>query len=283
MLDAYGWQGRAGRIERVTTFFWHEARMRFPARRTVLLGLALTAAACQPKPRSTLARIQADKTLRIGLEGTYPPFNFQDAQGQLTGFEVDFAKALAAKMGAKADFKPSPFAGLLGALESRRIDVVVNQVTITPERAAKYDFSRPYTVSGIQIIARKDQMGLNGPADLAGQKVGVGLGTNYEQWLRANVPTAVVRTYDDDPTKYQDLKAGRIDAVLNDRLVAAAFVKTSPDLKASGPPFAPQAAGVAMLKDPTLKAAIDQAIDALRADGTLTALSRKWFGLDATR
>jgi cystine transport system substrate-binding protein len=97
------------------------------------------------------------------------------------------------------------------------------------------------------------------------------------------VPTAVVRTYDDDPTKYQDLKAGRIDAVLNDRLVAADFVKTSPDFVASGPPFASQGMGVAMLRDPALKVTIDEAIDALRANGQLAAISTKWFGQDVTK
>lgn len=261
--------------------------MRFPARRAVLSGLGLALiAACGPKPKAGAAgweRIKASGTLRVGLEGTYPPFNFQDKSGQLAGFEVDFAKALAAQLGLKPEFSPAPFAGLLGALESGRVDVVINQITITPERQAKYDFSEPYTVSGIQIIKLKDKPGLERPEDLIGKKVGVGLGTNYEQWVRANVPRADVRTYDDDPTKYQDLRAGRIDAVLNDRLVAADFVKSSPEFVASGPPFAAQGAGVAMKKDPGLKVVIDQAINALRASGKLAAISQQWFGADVTR
>lgn len=261
--------------------------MRFPARRAVVSGLGLALlAACGKKPEAGAngwERIKASGTLRIGLEGTYPPFNFQGADGQLTGFEVDFAKALAAQLGLKPEFRPAPFAGLLGALESGRVDVVINQITITPDRKAKYDFSEPYTISGIQIITLKAKPGPSNPDELAGKKVGVGLGTNYEQWLRANVPTADVRTYDDDPTKYQDLKAGRIDAVLNDRLVAADFVKTSPEFVASGPPFAAQGAGVAMKKDAALKVIIDQAIDALRASGKLSALSQQWFGMDVTR
>lgn len=261
--------------------------MRFPARRAVLSGLGLALiAACAKKPEAGASgweRIKASGTLRIGLEGTYPPFNYQGPDGQLAGFEVDFAKALAAQLGLKPDFRPAPFAGLLGALESGRVDVVINQITITPDRQAKYDLSEPYTVSGIQIITLKSRTDLQRPEDLAGKKVGVGLGTNYEQWIRANVPSADVRTYDDDPTKYQDLKAGRIDAVLNDRLVAADFLKTSPDFVASGPPFAAQGAGVAMKKDPGLKVVIDQAIDALRASGKLTALSQQWFGADVTR
>jgi len=262
--------------------------MRFPARRAVLsgLGVSLLAAACAKKPEAGASgwdRIKASGALRIGLEGTYPPFNFQDKDGELAGFEVDFAKALAAQLGLRPEFRPAPFAGLLGSLESGRVDVVINQITITPDRQAKYDFSEPYTVSGIQIITLKGKTGLTKPEDLAGKKVGVGLGTNYEQWIRANVPSADVRTYDDDPTKYQDLKAGRTDAVLNDRLVAADFVKTSPDFAASGPPFAAQGAGVAMKKDPGLKIVIDQAIDALRKNGDLSSISQQWFGMDVTR
>jgi cystine transport system substrate-binding protein len=261
--------------------------MRFPARRAVLSGLGVSLlAACAKKPEAGASgwdRIKASGTLRIGLEGTYPPFNFQDKSGELAGFEIDFAKALAAQLGLRPEFHPAPFAGLLGSLESGRVDVVINQITITPDRQAKYDFSEPYTVSGIQIITLKGKTGLTRPEHLAGKKVGVGLGTNYEQWIRANVPTADVRTYDDDPTKYQDLKAGRTDAVLNDRLVAADFVKTSPDFVASGPPFAAQGAGVAMKKDPGLKIVIDQAIDALRKSGRLTAISQQWFGMDVTR
>jgi cystine transport system substrate-binding protein len=261
--------------------------MRFPARRAVISGLGLALlAACGKKPQageSAWDRIKASGTLRIGLEGTYPPFNFQDKSGQLAGFEVDFAKALAKQLGLKPDFRPAPFAGLLGALESGRVDVVINQITITPDRQAKYDFSEPYTISGIQIIALRGKPAPTRPEELAGKKVGVGLGTNYEQWIRANVPTADVRTYDDDPTKYQDLKAGRIDAVLNDRLVAADFIKTSPEYIASGMPFAAQGAGVAMKKDHGLKVVIDQAINALRADGQLSQISQTWFGMDVTR
>lgn len=258
--------------------------MPLPLRRSVLLGLiAASVTACQRNPAGALERIRQTKVLRVGLEGTYPPFNFEDAKGKLVGFDVAFSEALAKRLGAQAQFEPAPFAGLLGALASGRIDVVVNQITMTPARTAKYGFSQPYTVSGIQIIVMKDRTDISGPANLAGKTVGVGLGTNYESWLRANVPGAVVRTYDDDPTKYADLKARRIDAVLNDRLVAADFIKRSGEpFKAAGPAFAPQMQGVAFNPDPELKAAIDKAIDAMRADGTLAALSNTWFGLDAT-
>jgi len=258
-----------------------------PPRRSALLALcALGLAACQPaaKTDSALERIRGDKVLKVGIEGTYPPFSFQDEGGALTGFDVEFARALAKRLGVEASFQPAPFAGLLGAVASGRTDVVINQITMTPERQAAFGFSQPYTVSGLQIIVLKDRADISTPADLVGKKVGVGLGTNYESWMRANQPGATIRTYDDDPTKYADLKAGRIDAVINDRLVAADFIKRSGEpFKAAGPAFSQQKQGVAFVKNDKLKAAIDAAIAAMRADGELLALSNKWFGLDATQ
>src|SRR5690606_838226 len=161
---------------------------------------------------------------------------------------------------------------------------VINQVTITDERRQKYDFSTPYTVSGIQALVRKDQPAFAKPEDLAGKRVGVGLGTNYEQWLRDNVPDAVVRTYDDDPTRARDLRAGRVGAILSDRLAAFALRRqTRGALGLSGEPFGRQGAGVAMRKgDAELLAAINGAIDRLRSNGTLAELSKKWFDADVT-
>ncbi|UVE17999.1 cystine ABC transporter substrate-binding protein [Pseudomonas sp. LS44] len=247
----------------------------------LLLGLASGASAAD-----LLDAIKANGSIKVGLEGTYPPFNYQDEKGQLSGFEVDFANALAKELGVKAEFQPTKWDGILAALESKRLDVVINQVTISEERQKKYDFSTPYTVSGIQALTRKDTAAsITGAQSLAGKKVGVGLGTNYEQWLKDNVPDAVIKTYDDDPTKFQDLRVGRIDAILVDRLAAFEMVsKTGDQLALAGQAFSRQEAGVALRKgNPALLAAINQAIAKLRADGTLTQLSEKWFKADVTQ
>lgn len=233
-----------------------------------------------------LKKVKDRGTLIVGLEGTYPPFSFQGEDGKLTGFEVDFADALAQHMGVKAKLQPTKWDGMLASLESKRIDVVINQVTISPERQKKYDFSTPYTVSGIQALVKKGaESSITKPEDLKGKKVGVGLGTNYEQWLRANVPGVDVHTYDDDPTKYQDLRVGRINAILVDRLAALDLVKKTGDtLAVAGAPFSRQESGVAIRKDnPELLAAINTAIAEMQKDGSLAKISEKWFGADVTK
>jgi cystine transport system substrate-binding protein len=186
----------------------------------------------------------------------------------------------------RVQLQATPWAGILAALESKRLDVVINQVTISDERKNKYDFSTPYTVSGIQaLVKKKDADHFKAAKDLSDHKVGVGLGTNYEQWLKANVPGATVKTYDDDPTKIQDLLEGRLDAILIDRLAALEMVtKTKGTLAVSGPAFSRLEAGVAMRKgEPELLAAVNKAIEKMRADGTLAALSKKYFQADVTK
>ena len=234
-----------------------------------------------------LQTIKDKGVINIGLEGTYPPFSFVDADGKLTGFEVELSEALAKQLGVKAKVQPTKWDGILAALESKRLDVVVNQVTISEERKKKYDFSKPYTVSGIQALILKKkaaELNINAAADLAGKKVGVGLGTNYEQWVKQDVPKADVRTYEDDPSKFADLRNGRIDAILIDRLAALEYAKKAKDTVAAGEAFSRQEAGIALRKgEPELLAAVNKAIDKLRADGTLKKLSEKYFSADVTK
>ena len=250
-----------------------------------LVGLALMLLAALPAAADTFAAIKQRGVLRIGCEGTYSPFCYQDEQGNLVGFDVDIAKAVAVKMGLKPEFTPSKWEGILAALDSSRFDAVFNQVTISDDRKKAYEFSQPYTYSGLQILVRKDKAtDIKGPDDLAGKKVGVLLGTNHEQYLREHTPKADVRTYEDDASRNQDLLVGRIDAILNDRLIVGSVEKIyGGQIVSTGGLLSDTRQAAAVKKGNTeLVAAIDQALAALTADGTMKAISEKWFSRDVT-
>ncbi len=250
-----------------------------------LMGLLLLLLAALPASADSLAAIKQRGTLRIGCEGTYSPFCYQDEQGTLVGFDVDVARAVADKIGLKAQFLPSKWEGILAALDSGRFDVVANQVTISEERKKVYDFSEPYTYSGLQILVRKDRVkDIKGPDDLAGKKVGVLLGTNHEQWLKEHAPKAEISTYDEDATRNQDLLVGRIDAILNDRLIVGSVEKIyGGTIVPAGGLLSETRQAMAIKKgDPELVAAINQALAALSADGTMKKISEKWFSTDVT-
>jgi cystine transport system substrate-binding protein len=250
-----------------------------------LFGLVLALLTALPAGAGDLAAVKQHGVLRIGCEGTYSPFCYQDEQGNLVGFDVDVAKAVAGKIGVKPEFTPSKWEGILAALNSDRFDAVFNQVTISDERKKAYEFSQPYTYSGLQILVRKDRVkDIKSPDDLAGKKVGVLLGTNHEQWLRDHTPKADIRTYEDDASRNQDLLVGRIDAILNDRLIVGSVEKIyGGQILATGPMVSDTRQAAAVKKgNKDLVAAIDKALADLTADGTMKTISEKWFSADVT-
>ena len=112
-----------------------------------------------------------DRGLVIGTEGTYRPFSFHDsATNKLTGYDVEVAQAVGKKLGVKVSFQETQWDGIFAALDAKRFDVIANQVSITPERQAKYSFSEPYTVSPGVIVTRTDDTDIKSFADLKGKK-----------------------------------------------------------------------------------------------------------------
>jgi cystine transport system substrate-binding protein len=262
------------------------SRLRYLVTLGAALAVCASSVGASAADQSALAQVKQRGTLRIALEGTFPPFDYQDKSGKLVGFEVDLGDALTKRLGVKPEYMPTKWDGILAGLDAGRYDVIMNQVTITPERVKKYDFSQPYTISGQQLIVRKgEETKISKPTDLAGKAVGVGLGTVYETWLRKNVPQANVKTYDDDPTKYQDLRVGRTDAVVADRLVSGYLIKNSDgQIVASGEPFAKESQGIAVRKgNADLVAALNKALDDMHRDGTFKQISEKWFGADVSK
>jgi cystine transport system substrate-binding protein len=206
---------------------------------TLLTTLALVLTACKTDTASTSTPTTTTPTttttadapptlqegvLTIAMEGTYPPFTFRDEGGELTGFDVDVARAIAGKLGLQTEFVLTEWSGILGGLQADKYDVIVNQVGITPERQESIGLSEPYAYSQPQIIVpQKGNFTPETLADLKGRRVGVGLGSNFEQQLRDAGGIEVV-TYPGAPEYLADLAAGRIDAAYNDRLLVGYLI-----------------------------------------------------------
>jgi cystine transport system substrate-binding protein len=232
-----------------------------------------------------LDTVKARGTLQVALEGTYPPFDSKNTQGELVGFDVDVAKAVAAKLGLKPVFITTEWSGIIAGLKAGKFDVIVNQVGITPQRLESLDFSPPYTYSVAQLIQRKnDTRAFKSLDDLKGHQLGVSLGSNYNDMAKA-VPGIAVRTYPGAAEELSDVASGRIDAALNDRLTLAYLLKTAPlPLRAGASVGDPTQMGIPFRKDnPKFAKALSDAIVALKQDGTLTRISQKWFGIDVSK
>lgn len=245
----------------------------------VQLGFAGTALA-----ESDLAKIQSAGVFKIGTEGTYPPFTYHDASGALTGFDVDIGREIAKRLKVKPEFVEGKWDGLIAGLDAKRYEAVINQVSITPERQAKYDFSTPYIASKAVLIVRDDNKTIKSFDDLKGKKSAHTLTSNYAQLARG-YGADVVGT--DGFNQSVDLVAsGRADATINDNLSFLDFKKHKPDapVKIVATRSDAEEIGIVIRKgDTDLKAAIDKALAEIKSDGTYQRISQKYFGADVSQ
>jgi cystine transport system substrate-binding protein len=231
-----------------------------------------------------LAKIKSSGAFRVGTEGTYPPFTYHDSTGALVGFDVDFAKELANRLGVKIEFVEGKWDGLIAGLDANRYDAVVNQVSITEARRQKYDFSEPYIVAKAALIVRDDEKDIKSFADLKGKKSAQTITSNWAQLVKDNGGTVVG---DEGFNQSVDLLlAGRLDATVNDNLSFLDFKAKKPEAKiriAATRDGADKVGVIVRKGNPELLAAIDKAYAEAKADGTLGRISLKYFGEDVTK
>jgi cystine transport system substrate-binding protein len=258
------------------------------SRRLWLVGASAVAMfVCTPSGAADLlAVVKARGTVRVAMEGSYPPFSFLDAKtGQMTGYDADVARLLATRLGVHLDIVTTEWADIFDHLTEGRYDMIVSQVSVTRQRQQIVDFSIPYTYSRPQLILRSnDAAAYTGLADLKGKTIGVARATIYEAQARA-APGVRVRSYPAAPETLQDLAFGRIDAALNDSLMVTYLVHHATLPIKAGPLVGPgvQAAIAFRKGNPELKAAADAALRRAQADGSLAQLAYRWFGTDVSR
>ncbi len=221
---------------------------------------------------------QAEK-IRIGTEGAYPPFNMIDKSGEVTGFDIDIAKALCAKMKADCTFVTQDWDGIIPGLLARKYDAIVASMSITEERKQAVDFTDRYYSNSLAIIAKQGS-GLDA-AKLAGKSVGAQRATIAAQWIEGNLTGSSAKLYDTQENAYLDLASGRIDALITDMLPGYDWLQ-SPQGK--GFEFVgdkidiDDQIGIAVRKkDGKLRERLNKAIRDIRADGTYERINSKYF------
>jgi cystine transport system substrate-binding protein len=232
---------------------------------------------------SSDAGTSAKEPLKVGTEGTYSPFTFHDpTSNTLTGYDVEVMQAVGAKLGRKVEFSETTFDAIFAGLESRRYDVVANQISITPERQAKYSFSKPYTVSTGVVVTRADDTSVSSASDVRGKTSAQSATSNFAD--QAKQAGAKVEAVEGFTQAVALLKQKRVDITINDKLAVLDYLKTSNDkgVRIAAEIGDKSTQGLAFRKGDAVATEVDGALEQLRADGTLAKISQKWFGEDVS-
>ncbi|OKY52853.1 basic amino acid ABC transporter substrate-binding protein [Megasphaera cerevisiae] len=227
------------------------------------------------------AAANADKTLIVGMEPTFPPFEFTE-DDKYVGFDIDYAQAICDKMGVKMEIKSMGFDALIPALKSGQIDMIASGMDATPERAKQVAFTNTYFHDGYSVVVRKDNNTIHGFDDLSGHIAGSQVGTKGVDLAQSH--GAEVKQYDANSQGWMELNSGTCDAVVINTSVALYYLKQGgdKDLKIAGEPqLAPDGIAMAVSKDkPEQLEKVNSAIQELKSDGTYAALYKKWFGVE---
>lgn len=226
-----------------------------------------------------LAEIQEEGTLVVGTEGTYPPFTFHDASGELTGFDVEIAREIAERLGVEAEFLETQWDAMFAGLDAERFDMVANQVGINDERKESYDFSDPYITSTAVLIVAEDNDEIQSFDDLEGKLSAQSLTSNYAEM--ATSYGAELEGVEGFNQAIELLNSGRVDATINDNLTVLDFQQQRPDASIKVVDESGDAAQSGLLfrqGNETLVEAANEALAEMIEDGTYEEISNKWFG-----
>lgn len=247
-------------------------------RRHLLLLSALALTGCGD--RKPAAAGGGGQTLRVGMDLTYPPFEFTDSQGNPDGVGARMAEALAADLGRPLKIVPMSFAGLLGALETGSVDCVISSMTASDERRKTFDFSDPYAWTAISMLVQKESP-VQKWEDLKepGRKVAVKKGTTAETWARGLLPDNQIIVFEPETACVEEVKSGRAAAFVYDQLSILNFHKANPDTtRALLQPIREESWAVAIRKgDTELAGKVNAFIAKFRKEGGFEKLALRYL------
>ena len=251
-----------------------------------LLALILAVCPALADGEDQLAAIKAKGEIVVATEGAWAPWTYHDEQGNLVGFDVEVAKAIADKLGVTATFAETEWDGIFAGLDAGRYDIAANGVEVTDERAEKYNFTTPYGYIRTALIVRGDNDDITSFEDLAGKHTANSIASTYMTLAESYGATAVgVDTLDQT---IQMVLSGRADATLNAEVSFYDYMAVHPDANIKVVALTDDASRVSIPvrkeeKSASLLEAINQAIAELDEEGELSRISEKYFGKDITK
>ncbi|MDR1930918.1 MAG: ABC transporter substrate-binding protein [Treponema sp.] len=267
----------------------------FWAYKTVLavpVILALMFAACQPKEEYTAEEQAPSLTmspgfLAVGMEIGYPPMEYFSEDGTPAGFDVELAKAIASKMGVAVEFVDTAWDGIFAGVDTQKYDCIISSVTYTEERAANFNFTKPYVANSQLLVVRQDSaVKPKGLEDVAGLRLTYQAETTSDtlatEWIESTGTKIEVFEYDKVMNCFDELSLNRVDVILVDSVVAAEY------LSRPGNPYEitaevsnDEVLAICLKKgNDALTEALNKILDELYADGTLQKISQEVFGTD---
>lgn len=253
-------------------------------RRLIQFALAGLASLTIHPLAAAVAGQAADEDLPLlvaGMDAAYPPFGFKDSKtGEFVGFDVDIIRAIGRTAGFRVKVENIPFDGLIPALKTRTIDIAINDIGITAERAKSVDFSDRYYIAGMGIVVAKGYQGIQSAKDLEGKRLAVTIGSTGEIAAK-RIPHAQVRVFNTLSDCFLELINNGVDAVLNDIPTNDYYAVTAGAGKVDSLSIslAAEDLGIAVKKGrKDLLEKINKGLASLKASGEFTAIYKKWFG-----
>lgn len=255
---------------------------------------AQTSDAPSTETPATASPTENIQVIKVGTMGTYEPFSYFDANNKITGYDIEVLRLIEkADPTLKFEFIAGPWDTLFPGLDSDKFQLLANQITSNPDRQAKYLLTdNTYALCVSQLIVKKGRTDITSLKDLQGKKIGTTVGDSFtrilEDWNNANGNILDIVYYEEDITTIlQDIVNGRIDATLNDPIMAVSKAKAqSLDVEPVGERVAADPTHFVIKKDATgeaLKKKVDAALSKLKDDGSLSKLSIEWFGVDYSK
>jgi len=249
---------------------------------SLFLILTLLLAACGTKDKSTSGAGNDSKVYKIGVDTTYPPFEFKD-RNEYKGIDIELINAIAKNQGFKIDLSPMDFGGIIPAMQANQLDVAIAGMSITDERKKIVDFSTPYFNAGLTVVVKKDNTTIKSVDDLKGKTVAVKKGTTGSKYALDNANKLGIKVvqFNDSPAMFQEVANGNADALIEDYpVISYAIAQKDLGLKIVGDRLNGDKYGIAVLKgqNKDLLVKINKGLAELQKDGTYDKILKKYIG-----